>query len=151
MKHEIKKELRKQEKINYKLIKEIANECNRENIENLLKNGAEINGFDKNGDTSLIIALQKNPIDIELIDFLLNQDDIDVNSSGDSAKYKTPLMYAASLKPESDAMKICKMFMQKDCNVSLTSNADSEEWTAIDYAKSVGNNEVADYLIGNVE
>lgn len=147
---EATKQMKQQNNINYKLLFEVIFKYDLETIEKLLDQGADVNSWNSNGDTPLIISLQKNPIEMQLVEYLLMQEEIDVDSIGDSAKSKTPLMYAASVKPESTAMQLCEMLIQKNCNIALSSNEIGEEWTAIDYAKSVGNNEVADYLMGNL-
>lgn len=144
------KQIKQQNKINYSILYEVVCKSSLEGIERLLDKGGDINFWDRVGDTPLIIALQKTPINFELIEYLLMQEEIDVDSVGDSAKNKTPLMYAASVKPESTAMQLCEMLMQKNCNVALTSNEIGEEWTAVDYAKYADNNEVANYLAGHL-
>lgn len=145
---ECTKQMGRQDRINYQFLYEVMNRVDLNICKTLVENGADVNAWNVAGDTPLIIALQKNPINIELIDFLLEQDDIDINSMGDSAKYKTPLMYAASLKPESDAIKICKMLIEKNANIDCVSNEIGEEWTAVDYAKHFENEEVVSYLSG---
>lgn len=145
---ECTRQMMRQDKINYGLLYEVMNRVDLNLCQMLVESGANINSWNAGGDTSLIIALKKNPINLELIKFLVEQGDIDINSIGDSAKCKTPLMYAASLKPESDAIKICKMLIEKNANIDCVSNEIGEEWTAVDYAKHSENNEVAAYLVG---
>jgi ankyrin repeat protein len=147
---EATKQIKQQNDINYKLLFEAMFKCDLETIEKLIDQKADVNFWNRSGDTPLIILLQKNPVEMQLVEYLLMQEEIDVDSAGDSAKNKTPLMYAASVKPESTAMQLCEMLIQKNCNVALTSNADSEEWTAVDYAKYADNNEVANYLAGHL-
>lgn len=137
------KELAVQQGIDQKLFAAIKNN-NFEEVKKLVELGADPNNWDSGGNTALIIALKQKTVNPNVVEYLISESD--VNSIGDSSSCATPLMIAATIKPESSSLEICKKLIIAGANLACTSNEIGEEYTAADYAMNSGNFEVGNYL-----
>lgn len=65
---------------------------------------------------------------------------------------RTPIMLAASIKPQEHAMELCKLLLEygDKAQVCTYVTIDDEYITPIQEAKNVGNEEVAMYLLGQL-
>lgn len=140
---QIAQELRMQAEINKELFAAIENN-NLEKVRELVKLGADPDGWNGVGDTALIIALKQKTVNPNVVKYLISKSNI--NCTGDSASYATPLMKAATIKPEDLSLKICKELINAGANPACTSNEIGEDFTAADYAKDSGNFGVENYL-----
>ena len=141
-------ELKEEAVHNSIVIDVISNTYDKENLTERLEQDFDINAYNERGDTLLLDVLQKKPVNVDFVEFLLEQDGIDVNSTGDSIKKKTALMYAAEVKPESDAIQLCEMLIEAGAANVACCDQEWCNWKAADFARSAKNFEVKTMLLG---
>ncbi len=144
---EVTAQLKEEDLYHSIIIDEIRNTYDKENLTERLEQDFDINAYNEEGDTLLLKVLRKKPVNVDFVEFLLEQNGIDVNSVGDSPKKKTALMYAAEVRPESDAIQLCEMLIEAGA-ANITCDQEGHNWKAADFARAAKNFEVKTMLLG---
>ncbi len=112
---------------------------NIENVKKWIEKGADVNSFQYDEGTALLMVLEEEPIKENLLNYLLTIDGIDVNSRGDTLLQTPPFKLAIELDDHAQALRVCKALLKK--------GAIYEEYKdAVIDAIFLGNHELADFL-----